>query len=121
MVVSRASNDMAKDIKNLYELVPQQKRPFRELDDGTIEVLMPRYGDGAVGRVLKKFLSNKPVRIRLDDVGTTVWRLCDGRSSFHEIGDSLHRKFGTRIEPVYDRLETFLNQMKNNGLIDWKR
>ena len=109
---------MAKKVQNLYALVPQQKYPFDRLDDGTIEILMPRYSDGLVGRVLKSFLNNKPVRIHLDDVGTSVWMLCDGRRSVHEIGVTLQKQFGDRIAPVYDRLGTFLQQMEKNGLID---
>jgi hypothetical protein len=105
---------------NLFELVPEQIRSFEELEDGTIDVLIPRYGRGAIGRVLKKVLSDRPVRIHLDDIGTSVWRLCDGKRSVHEIGQSLHKEFGQRIEPVYDRLETFLKQMKRADIIEWK-
>lgn len=110
---------MAKPVKNLYELVPVQIRPFERMDDGTVDVLLPRYGGGPVARVLKSFLSNKPVRIRLDDVGTGVWDLCDGSRSVHEIGLHLHEAFGDRIEPVYDRLALFLEQMRQQGLIAW--
>ena len=111
---------MAKPVKNLYELVPERSRTFEELEDGTIDVFLPRYGGGPVARILKNFLSKKPVRIRLDDIGASVWRLCDGHRSFREIGEALHGEFGERIAPVYDRLETFLIQMKRAGIIDWK-
>ncbi|MFQ5512536.1 MAG: PqqD family protein [Candidatus Krumholzibacteriia bacterium] len=112
---------MAKDVRNFYELIPRQKWRFEERGDGTVDVLMPRYGGGPVGGVLKRFLNPKPVRVQLDEVGACVWRLCDGRRSVHEIGESLHEHFGERIEPVYDRLGVFLEHMRKNGLIDWKR
>ena len=111
---------MAKPVRNLYELVPVQKRTFDENDDGTVDVFLPRYGEGRVGRLMKRVLSNTPVRIHLDDIGTSVWRLCDGTRSVLEIGESLHEKFGSRIEPVYDRLEVYLEQMRSSGLIEWK-
>jgi hypothetical protein len=111
---------MAKPVRNLYELVPVQRRTFDENDDGTVDVLLPRYGEGRVGRLMKRVLSREPVRVHLDDVGTSVWHLCDGERSVQEIAESLHEKFGSRIEPVYDRLEMFLEQMRTSGLIEWK-
>jgi len=110
---------VAKETRNLYELMPQQRRSFETLQDGTIDVLIPRYGNNPVGRVLKSIFNQRPVRVHLDDIGTRVWLLCDGSRSVQDIGRSLHDEFGERIEPVYDRLETFLNQMIRAGLIDW--
>lgn len=111
---------MAKEVKNLYDLIPERSHAFEELGDGTIDVLLPRYGGGQVGRILKSFLSQRPVKVRLDEIGASVWRLCDGEKSVHEIGELLQDQFGERIAPVYERLEAFLNQMKKAGMIDWK-
>lgn len=111
---------MAETVRNFYELIPHQQRPFEACPDGTVDVLLPRYGNNVVGRILKSVLSNKPVRVHLDDIGTSVWQLCDGERSVRSIGQALQHEFGDRIEPVYDRLHTFLEQMKNAGLIAWK-
>lgn len=111
---------MAERQMNLYELRPKRMRSFEELDDGTIDVLIPRYGNNFVGRVLKKVLNERPVRVRLDDVGTSVWRLCDGDRTVLEIGRTMRSRHGDGIEPVFDRLETFLKQMQRAGLIELK-
>lgn len=110
---------MGKNVRNLYEMVPYRRREFEERPDGTVEVLMPRYGENVVGRVLKGVLNNKPVRVQLDEVGASVWRLCDGKRTVHDIGEALHAEFGERIEPVYDRLHHFLEQMRRSELIEW--
>lgn len=112
---------MTNNVKNLYDLVPEKQYGFEELKDGAIDVLTPRYGSGRVGRLLRSFLNPKPVRVRLDDVGASVWRLCDGRRSVYEIGEALRHEFGDRIEPLYDRLSTFVLHMKRNELIDFKK
>ena len=109
---------MSKKVLNLYELTPRQARSFEELEDGTVDVLIPRYGENPVGRLLKKILSNRPVRVHLDDVGTWVWRLCDGDRTVKQIGESLRGQFGERVEPLYDRLETFIRQMHKADLIE---
>ena len=109
---------MTKRQSNLYELRPKRKGPFEELKDGTVEVLLPRYGNSPIGRVLKKVLNERPVRVHLDDIGTSVWRLCNGDHTVLEIGQTLHSRYGNSIEPVFDRLETFLKQMHRAGLIE---
>lgn len=110
---------MTETIRNFYELVPRRKREYDELAGGAVEVLLPRYGTGVVGRVLKYFLNSKPVRVRLDDVGARVWRLCDGRRSVLDIGAAVRDAFGERVEPVNDRVAAFLDQMHKTGLIEW--
>ena len=111
---------MNKNVENLYDLVPEQRYGFEELENGAVDVLMPRYGSGRLGRLLHSFLNPKPVRIHLDGVGATVWRLCDGHRSVYEIGKIMGDEFGERIEPLYDRLSTFVLQMKRSDLIDFK-
>ena len=108
---------MSEKVLNLYELRPRQAKSFEDLEDGTVDVLIPRYGENVMGRLLKKILSNRPVRVHLDDVGTHVWRLCDGDRTVKQIGESLHEQFGERVEPLYDRLETFVSQMLKADLI----
>ena len=110
---------MDAEVRNFFELVPRQRRQFEELNDGTVDVLMPRYGENAISRVLRSVLNNRPVRVHLDDVGTTVWHLCDGRRSVEDIGRSLEGRFGERLEPLYDRLAQFIDQMQRTGLIEW--
>jgi len=112
---------MNDSVENFYDLVPSRRHQFEELENGDIDVLMPRYGSGRLGKLLVSFLNPKPVRIRLDGVGAAVWRLCDGRRSVHEIGAALHGELGDRIEPLYERLSTFVLQMKRSDLIDLKK
>jgi hypothetical protein len=111
---------MTKQVKNFLEMIPAQRRPFHQSENGRVEVLLPRWGDGRVGRFLGTFLKSTPYRMRLDDVGTSVWLLCNGRRSVYEIGKCLQDNFGDSIEPVYDRLGLFLKQMKRSGIIEWK-
>ena len=44
-------------------------------------VFIPRFGDGRVGGVLEKLFRGAPIALHLDEMGTAVWRLCDGRRS----------------------------------------
>jgi hypothetical protein len=112
---------MTKQGPNLLDLIPERTRPSRDEPDGTITVLVPRFGDGRAGRLLQKFIGKSSISLHLDTIGTEVWKLCDGRRSVYEIGGCLQEKFGDRIEPVYERLGSFFRQMKRAGVIDWRQ
>ena len=109
-----------KQPRNLLDLVPEQNYPFYTRDDGTVDVLVPRYGTNFIARALSSMFKNTPVRVHLDPVGTCTWNLCDGRRSVHEIGEHLHGEFGEKVEPLWDRLGLFFKQMENQRLIRWK-
>ncbi len=109
-----------KQPKNLLDLVPEQNYPFHTREDGTVDVLVPRYGTNFIARALSSVFKNTPVRIHLDRIGTRTWHLCDGRRSVHEIGEHLHGEFGEKVEPVWERLGLFFKQMENQRMIRWK-
>ena len=110
---------MASRRVNLLDLIPERTREFRDEENGMVTVLVPRFGDGGIGRFLQAFVGKSPISLHLDEIGTAVWRLCDGRRSVYEIGGCLEKEFGDRIEPVYERLGVFLRRMKKAGIIDW--
>ena len=81
-------------------------------------VLRPRFGEGKVGRWLASALGLSPYRIRLDDVGTLVWKNCDGTVSAQEIANKLRDQFGEKVEPAEDRLHHFITQMTRARMIE---
>ncbi|CAD5243269.1 PqqD family protein [Thermococcus camini] len=60
-------------------------------------------------------------RIELDEIGAYTWELCDGRRTVKEIGKALKARFGDEIEPLYERLVTFLFELAKRYLIEFKR
>jgi hypothetical protein len=81
-------------------------------------VLRPRFGESKLGRWLESALGLSPYRIRLDDVGTLVWKNCDGNVTAQEIADKLRDQFGSRVEPAEDRLHHFITQMNRSRMIE---
>jgi hypothetical protein len=81
-------------------------------------VFRPRFGEGKLGRWLESLLGLSPYRIRLDDIGTLVWKSCDGRISAQEIADKMRDQFGDRVEPAEDRLQDFITQMSRSRMIE---
>ena len=90
---------------------------WRELEDGRVVVLRPRFGEGRVARRVAELFHVSDYRIRLDEIGTTVWQLCDGTTTGREIAEELRSQFGDRVEPAEDRLQRFITQMLRARMI----
>ena len=65
-------------------------------------------------------LKSQHYKIRLDDIGSFIWDLCDGRKTVQEIGEQLKDKFGDKVEPLYERLGAFFQNLEKNKFITFK-
>ena len=97
---------------------PRRRLDWRELESGNCVVLRPRFGQGRIGRWLAGKLGDPCYRIRLDDVGTFIWKACDGDTPLTEIAGRLRAEFGDRIEPADERLARFVQSMLRSGMIE---
>jgi hypothetical protein len=96
---------------------PRRRLDWRDLDDGRCAVLRPRLGDGRIGRWLASKVGDPCYRIRLDDVGTFIWKACDGDTPLTEIAGRLRAEFGERVEPAEERLARFVQSMLRSRMI----
>lgn len=61
-----------------------------------------------------KFKIPQYKKIALDEFGSTVFLLIDGKRTVKEIGEILDSKYGEKIHPLYERLLLFLNHIDVN-------
>ncbi|HSP46726.1 MAG TPA: PqqD family protein [Clostridiaceae bacterium] len=112
---------MSKKIKktdNYLELVPvkSDRYTWTENKDGIVRIIVPR--DKALDRIVRAFFKTPSnMNIDLDSYGSAVWKEIDGKRNVGEIGDLMKKEFGESIEPLYERLSTFINQLRNNKFI----
>lgn len=68
------------------------------------------------------WLVRKPTTtdLKLDDLGTKVWKLMNGSNSVYSIGQILLRDYGPDFEPVYERLVVYLRYLCKMGWIKFK-
>ncbi len=75
------------------------------------------------GKILKTillplFFSNKPFYyIYLDEIGSFVWKLCDGKHSLADIEKKLKARFGP-LQDLEERLFMFFQQLLKARLIE---
>lgn len=69
-------------------------------------------------RFLNKYLKGpEDIKLRLDEVGTRIWELCDGEHTIKDILLIIDNEFKEKIEPVDKRVSGFLEILLKRGLV----
>ena len=71
-------------------------------DDGKVTLFVEN--KGVMNRIFQK-IAHKPKysQIHLDEMGSFIWPLCDGKTNAKKV----RARFGKKAEPLYDRLLKF--------------
>ncbi len=96
---------------------PRRALRWEEDSEGRAVLFRPKLSDGKWGRWLTRRLGIRDYRIRLDEIGTLVWKSCDGETPLRRIVAQLRQQFGPRIEPAEDRVHDFVRQLMRSRLI----
>jgi len=96
--------------------------PFRamqhEMNNGLVTVLFINPNPTFIEKIFFKKQIKKPYKIELDEFGSFIWNLCDGKSNLKKIAEKLEDEFGDKVSPVENRVTEFINQMSKNKLIN---
>lgn len=109
-----------KDKENYLDKIPVVKSGLSKSvsNDGMITLEIENKG------VFNKFFQlvlKKPkiTYIHLDETGSFVWKLVDGKKSIFEIGKYVKEEFEEKAEPLYERLTTFFSTLEKCGFIEF--
>ena len=103
-------------------LVPEKTCGWAPGDTpGQIILLQPRFSTGLLGRFLQPRLTQtkKYIRIPLEERGTFLWGLIDGKMTVGGMAEAFRREFPSENNQVPERVATYLYQMVDNGLINF--
>jgi len=109
-----------KETQNILDMIPLRSYEWEEKGE-TISVKVPKFRSKLGQKFCSLIKKKRTYRVNLDEYGSYVWKLCDGRRTVREIGNSLKEKFGEDLEPVYERVAELFNIMEANKLISYKR
>lgn len=104
---------------NYLELTPNQSYGQEVEQNGNISILIPRFANKILVKLLVPMLKSPYVKVKLDEFGSEVWRQIDGKKNVQEIADILKIKFGEKIEPVEERLTNYLTQIHRYSFISF--
>ena len=98
-------------------LKPLRQREFEILDNGNISVSQPRFFNSFLKKYADKFLKKPDVKVKLDEKGSLVWNMCDGKNTIADIAVEFEKKFNDG--PVYDRLQEFILYLEKCEMISY--
>ena len=107
--------------ERFWEARPRRALEWRAAAGGQCVVLRPKFGRGRVGRWFALRLADPNYRIRLDEIGTFVWKACDGQTPLATIADGMRARFGPDIEPAERRLAQFVRKMLRSKIIELEK
>jgi len=105
---------------NLLELIPVKNIKWEKKEDGLIVLLKPKFKHPFFKKHILPRLKYPFYKVKLDDVGSFVWEWCDGKKTVKEIAQGLKEEFGEKVEPLYNRLALFLQNLEKNHFIIFK-
>ncbi len=104
---------------NLLDLIPTTIIGHEVNDAGVVTLHAPRFKSRILRRLLVPRLKRPFFKVELDDIGSTLWLLMDGERNVKEIALVMRERFGDRIEPCYDRMGMFLQQLERARFITY--
>ena len=101
------------DILNIVFKV-RDELEYEVNESGIVTILEKQ--DHKIQQIFRKLRFNIPKykKMELDEYSSEVFLLIDGNRTVEEIGIHLERKFGDKVNPLYERLLVFLNHIDVN-------
>ena len=106
--------------QNLFDLVPERVAIEVSRPEGKARFEFPRFKSGP-GRFFGSiFRASESIKVNLDEMGTAVWDMVDGRRSVSTIAEAINGRFGERAQPTGLRLAALFRIMERNRIIRFK-
>lgn len=86
--------------------------------DGGAVLLVPKFRRGPLARWLQPRLKKPFIRVKLDTIGSFVWRRLIAGETFDEIVAEMNSHFGEKAHPTEERLKKFLAILYKDKFIE---
>lgn len=111
------------DRKQVLRLYPLRNAAVRyeQDEDGIYTLIVPLQPRGLFGWFSRIFKLPREHRIELDDIGSLVWTLCDGRHNVEAIAQRLAQQYKLERREAEYSLFAFLNTLSRRGFIAYSK
>jgi hypothetical protein len=106
--------------QNFFDMTPIANYKHEINSDGIVVVLIPRFDNHFIGKWLNKTSSKKEIKSDLDEQGSKVYLLIDGKRTVFDIYKIIKDKEILDLEQAQERIITYLRMLYNNGLVEFK-
>ncbi len=110
-----------KQDENFVEKIPTIKEELNWSTDENGMVTLEMENKGIVNRIAQ-FLIRKPKisYIHLEEFGSFIWPLIDGKKTIFDIGKDVEEHFGEKANPLYERLSYYFTMLERYGFVTLK-
>lgn len=119
-ILFKLSKEKDNQTVNLLLLVPFHNIKWCLTEDGKVDLLTPKIKIEKIRRLFEKRNQSDYYKVHLDDIGSSVWKLINGQRTVETIAKEIHVKFGSEIEPIFERLGEFIRQLHQKKFISFK-
>ena len=108
--------------QNYLDKIPERNSKYNWStdDEGNFTLEIPNRG--IFHFLAQKLLGKPPVTyVHLDQMGSFVWPLIDGKEDIYSLGRKVEEKFGNEAHPLYERLAEYFRILESYGFVVWKK
>ncbi|MCX6245477.1 MAG: PqqD family protein [Bacteroidetes bacterium] len=108
---------------NYLDLVPVRLMEYELLENGRIDILLPRFRNKVWKRALQPRWKGEHIRIHFDVIGSAIWQQIDGRLNVHEICNQLQAAYPEQLNPPEEtekRVTQFLSLLYRERYISFR-
>lgn len=106
--------------QNFLDVVPVQNNNWEKTGDGRAYLLVPRFRNRLMKKIMTKMGKSEFVKVFFDQTGTEVWQLIDGTSTVEQIGQKIVNQNNESEEQKYQRLSQFISILARNRFVNLK-
>jgi hypothetical protein len=107
--------------QNLFDLIPIISEHITTENEGELSVItFPRFRSAFMQRFFVPKNKSPMIRIRLEEHGTAVWNLIDGKRTIKEIAEILAEHFNHEENYEY-RVAIYFSQLFKQGFVKRKK
>jgi hypothetical protein len=108
---------MAKKVKNLFDMIPVISEHITTEYEGELVVIaFPRFRSKFMLKYFVPRNRSPIIRIRLEEHGTALWKLIDGKRTANELVELLAEHFQHEENYAY-RIATYIQQLQKQGFV----
>ncbi len=107
--------------ENFLDVIPVKNPEINFTTDDNGIVTLEIENKGLMNRVFQKLLKKPKITyIHMEELGSFVWQIIDGKSDVLALGEKVKEKFHDKAEPLYDRLSQYIKILESYNFITLK-
>lgn len=108
--------------QNYLEQIPVRSPSIKWKSDDKGIVTLEIENKGWANRLAQLILFRPKVSyVHLDELGSFIWPIIDGKQNIIEIGKLVDNAFGEKAHPLYERLAQYFKILHSYHFIEWKK